>query len=200
MKYLNPLIVNRILCLLLLYSIVSCSKNEKLVEEQEIAPSEYHEYLVPKGQHYATGNNFRILDKRSLHFKVRFDSSCIYTLANAENAADINKLYGFSDCGSNHQVNSARFGWVWNSKAIELHAYCYTEGKRESKLLTSVAIGQEIELWLIAEAGKYVFSVNGKNETMKRSCSSEEQAYQLFPYFGGDEVAPHDVRIFIKDL
>jgi hypothetical protein len=189
--------VNRILCVVLLWSIVSCSKNDKPVEEKV---SNYREYIILKGQHYASGTNVGILDKRSLHFKVRFDSSCIYTLANASNAADINKLYGFSDCGSNHHENSARFGWVWNGKAIELYAYCYTESKRDSKLLASVAIGQEIELSLVAEPGKYVFTVGGKSETMKRSCSSEEQAYKLYPYFGGDEVAPHDVRIFIRDI
>jgi hypothetical protein len=24
--------------------------------------------------------------------------------------------------------------------------------------------------------------------------------YKLFPYFGGDELAPHDVKILIEDL
>jgi hypothetical protein len=180
--------------------LVACSKSGKPVEEKP-AGNIYHEYIIPKGEHYAAGNNFRILEKRSLHFKVRFDSSCIYTVARAENAADINKLYGFSDCGGNHQENSARFGWVWNGRTVELYAYCYTEGNRDSKLLGTVSIGQETELWLVAEPGKYVFTVNGKIENMKRSCSSDQdQAYQLFPYFGGDEVAPHDVHVFILEL
>lgn len=193
--------VSRILCVLFLWSAVACSKTDSPVQEKETVSNEYREYIIPKGQHYASGNHFRLLNKKSIHFKARFDSSCVYTLANTANATDINKLYGFSDCGSNHHENSARFGWVWNGKAIELHAYCYTEGQRNSKLLGSVAIGQEVELFLAAEPGQYIFTVGGKNETMKRSCSSEqEQAYQLFPYFGGDEVAPHDMRIFIKDL
>lgn len=49
--------------------------------------------------------------------------------------------------------------------------------------------------------GKYVFEMNGKKELMKRTCTEDStSAYQLFPYFGGDEAAPHDVHIFIKDL
>jgi hypothetical protein len=194
--------VNRYLCVLVLLSgLFACSKSGGLVEEKTTESNAYREYIIPKGQHYATGNNFRVLDKRSLHFKVRFDSSCIYTVAHAANASDINKLYGFNDCGSNHQENSARFGWVWNGRAIDLYAYCYNEGQRSSKLLASVSIEQEVELSLVAEPGKYIFTIGSKNEIMKRTCSSDQdQSYQLFPYFGGDEVAPHDVRIFIRDL
>jgi hypothetical protein len=192
--------VSRILCVVAMFlGLMACSKSDSIVEAPGNA--EYRAYIIPKGQHYAAGNNFRILEKRSLHFKVRFDSSCIYSTVLSENASDINKLYGFSDCGSNHQENSARFGWVWNGRAIELHAYCYTEGSRVSKSLGTVSIGQETELWLVAEPGKYVFTMGGKNEVMKRTCSSEQDAaYLLFPYFGGNEVAPHDVKVFIKDL
>jgi hypothetical protein len=198
----NPVSVNRYLCAAVLFcSLLACSKNEVPVENNRPAENDFHEYIILRGQHYATGNNFGMLQKRSIHFVARFDSSCIYTLAKAENAGDINKLYGFSDCGSGHHENSARFGWVWNGKAIDLYAYCYSEGQRSSKLLGAVGIAQEVELSLAAEPGKYVFVVNGNTATMKRSCSDDKTAaYQLFPYFGGDEVAPHDVRIFIKDL
>lgn len=178
--------------------VAGCRKSAEPVEK---TPSgEYVEYVIPKGQHYATGTNLRFLEKKSLAFKVRFDSSCIYTVR-AENAGDINKLYGFSDCGSNHQMNSARFGWVWNGSAIELYAYCYASGARNSKLLGTVAVGREIELSLTVEAGKYTFTLNGYKEFMERKCNDDAApSYQLFPYFGGDEVAPHDVRIWIRDL
>jgi hypothetical protein len=192
--------VNRILSVVIMFlGLVACSKSDTIVEAPK--NEDYREYIIPKGQHYAAGNNFRVLEKRSLHFKVRFDSSCIYNTVLAENASDINKLYGFSDCGTNHQENSARFGWVWNGRAIGLYAYCYSEGSRSSKLLGTVSIGQETELKLVAEAGKYVFTMGGKNEALKRTCSSEKDAaYLLFPYFGGNEVAPHDVKISLRDL
>lgn len=185
--------------LIVICGVASCSKSTEPVEKSP-STGEYVEYVIPKGQHYAAGTNLRLLEKKLLAFKVRFDSSCIYKVK-AENAGDINKLYGFSDCGANHQVNSARFGWVWNGSAIELYAYCYAESKRSSKLLGTVAIGREIELGLSVEPGKYVFTVNGFKEYMQRSCNDDaSESYQLYPYFGGDEVAPHDVKIFIKDL
>ena len=190
--------MNRYLwALILICGVASCSK---AVDEKLPAESKYIEYVIPKGQHYAAGTNVRLLQKKLLAFKVRFDSSCIYKVK-AENATDINKLYGFSDCGSSHQVNSARFGWVWNGSVIELYAYCYAESNRNSKFLGTVAIGREVELGLAVEPGKYVFTLNGFKEYMQRSCNDDtSESYQLFPYFGGDEVAPHDVRIFIKDL
>lgn len=190
--------MNRFLWALILICGIGCSK---AVDEKAPAGNQFVEYIIPKGQHYAAGNNFHLLEKKSLTFRARFDSSCMYTLSNAANAGDINKLYGFSDCGSNHQENSARFGWVWNGSAIELYAYCYADSKRSSKLLGTVAIGREIELGLTVEKAKYVFTVNGFKEYIQRSCSDDvSQSYQLFPYFGGDEVAPHDVHIFIKEI
>ena len=180
--------------------VAACSKNVDPAKE-EPPVSGYREYIIPKGGHFAAGNNYRLLDKKSIIFKARFDSSCIYKVSKAENRTDINKLYGFSDCGTNHQVNSARFGWLWNGAAIELYAYCYTNGERSSRLLGTVSINKEIKLGLDAETGKYVFTIGGKKEVMKRTCTDDSSmVYQLFPYFGGDEAAPHDVRIFIKDL
>jgi hypothetical protein len=36
---------------------------------------------------------------------------------------------------------------------------------------------------------------------MDRGCSGGSLAsYQLYPYFGGDETAPHDITILIDEL
>mgnify|MGYP000486176078 CR=1 FL=1 len=47
--------------------------------------------------------------------------------------------------------------------------------------------------------GKYIFDVNGKKVETKRSCNIEEY-YLLYPYFGGDETAPHRIKIKIAYL
>jgi len=45
----------------------------------------------------------------------------------------------------------------------------------------------------------YIFTLNGKATTMTRSATTAKGAgYQLYPYFGGDVVAPHEVKIWIK--
>ncbi|RDC63253.1 hypothetical protein AHMF7616_01854 [Adhaeribacter pallidiroseus] len=35
---------------------------------------------------------------------------------------------------------------------------------------------------------------------MSRGCSGTSDKYKLFPYFGGDETAPHNIKIEIKEL
>jgi hypothetical protein len=112
---------------------------------------------------------------------------------------DINKLIGFSDCNTHHQVNSARFGWNWMEGKLHLYAYCYNNGERSYKTLTTVPLGASQHLKMYLADNNYIFQVNGKNDTMPRSCSSNTIAgYKLLPYFGGDEPAPHTVKIRIK--
>ena len=33
-----------------------------------------------------------------------------------------------------------------------------------------------------------------------RNCPVEDKRYMLYPYFGGDETAPHDIKIQIKKM
>src|SRR5688500_5843243 len=121
---------------MLLLGAVACSKKQSgpdITKENPYAG--YKEYLIPANQHYAVNNAFQAVHEKEMRFIALFDSSCIYTSSNPKNVFDINKLYGFSDCGSLHHENSARVGWLWNGKAIELHAYCYSGSIRKSVLL-----------------------------------------------------------------
>lgn len=48
---------------------------------------------------------------------------------------------------------------------------------------------------------EYIFSVNGNTITMPRTSTTlQATGYKLFPYFGGNELAPHDIFIRIKEL
>lgn len=84
---------------------------------------------------------------------------------------------------------------------MRLFGYVYNSGARDSKELATINIG-EINTCLIAvKPGSYLFSVNGKIDSLPRfTSSSKAEGYKLYPYFGGDEVAPHEVTIEIKDL
>lgn len=191
---------------LMLWAIVVCAvacskKQTDLVVNKGKQSPEYKEYFISRGQHYAEGNTFQLVDKKEMHFLALFDSSCIYTTVNPENITDINKLYGFSDCSSLHQENSARVGWLWNGKAVELYAYCYADSIRSNKLLGTVTIGSAADLTISVQPHQYVFDYGGKKTIMDRGCVSDSiLGYQLYPYFGGDETAPHDIHVFIKDL
>lgn len=157
-------------------------------------------YLIPKGGHYATNNNYKPVDLTELRFTVRFDSSCVYLTADPANQWDINKLYGFADNNANHQEFSARIGWRWSEGALRLFAYTYNKAIRDSKELAVIPVGQDVHCAIKVAKDRYVFSVDEKSETMPRlSTTTTAQGYQLYPYFGGDEVAPHDVRIWIRE-
>ena len=162
----------------------------------------YLEYMIEAGEHYTDGNAYKtISNKKELHFSAWFDSSCIYTSANPTNQGDINKLYGFGDCGADHQVSSARFGWNWNGSAIDIYAYCYSDSVRQSKLMGSLRPKEKADMSIVASTKKYIFRFKDKFETMERTCSAEQiEGYQLYPYFGGDEPAPHKMKIYIKEL
>ncbi len=180
--------------LLLLCGFIAC--------EKATVPEGFKEYIIPKGAHYVTENSYRAVNKSELRFIAVFDSSCIYSTKEPGNAGDINKLYGFSDCGSLHHENSARVGWTWNGRAVDLYAYCYKDSIRSSKLLGSVSIGTPCELAIRPQAAQYVFELKGFPAVyMQRGCSTSAiSGYQLYPYFGGDETASRDVHIYIKDL
>jgi hypothetical protein len=180
---------------------LACNKKSIDPVGKEKPGNGYTEYLIPKDQHSATNNGLRLLNKAAMRFEVLFDSSCIYSNIIPENQYDINKLYGFSDCGSAHHQNSARVGWLWNGSAIELHAYCYVSGVRTSQLMGTLQPGQPAQISIAVQPKQYVFEWNGKKTVIDRSCGSEKmEGYQLYPYFGGDEIAPHDIRIYIKDI
>jgi hypothetical protein len=156
-------------------------------------------YTIPQNQHN-TSNNIGEVASSKIKFIAKFDNSAIYTTTDKINQADINKLYGFSDCNSMHQNNSARFGWRWYQNKLEIFAYTYKNKKREVKLIQAIELNKEYVFELEAANNKYVFKLEDKVIEMPRGCSGNYLKYKLFPYFGGDEVAPHKIRIFIKDL
>jgi hypothetical protein len=196
--------VNKWFCVVVLALSLACQKAIQSPAEgvkKEPTLSAYREYFIPRDQHDALGISLQQVNKKELRFMVVFDSTCIYANRKPENARDINKLYGFSDCSSLHHNNSARVGWLWNGKAIELYAYCYSDSVRSNKLLGSLALEQAAELSIRVEPGQYIFLWDGKETAMARGCDSPViGGFKLFPYFGGDETSPHDMRIFIKEI
>jgi hypothetical protein len=164
------------------------------------AASGFVKYVIPKGGHFATANSYREVTCAEMKFTVRFDSSAIYQTTLPENQWDINKLYGFADNSARHQQFSARFGWRWSEGALRLFAYVYNNGGRTSKELAVVPIGKEVQCAIKVDGPAYIFSVDEKTATLPRQSKTVvAKGYQLYPYFGGDEAAPHEVRIWIKE-
>jgi hypothetical protein len=186
----------------ILFALTSCKKTLDRSPLGSLPPDGFKEFVIEAGSHYASENGYKQISKtKEIRFMAWLDSSCIYTSVDPVNQGDINKLYGFGDCNSGHQESSARFGWNWNGNAFEIHAYCYVNGARKSKLLGSLRPREKAEMQIAVTPNQYIFKFNGKSEAMDRGCTSEEiDGYQLYPYFGGDEVAPHRMSIYIKEL
>ncbi|HTN47099.1 MAG TPA: hypothetical protein VL098_12180 [Flavipsychrobacter sp.] len=200
--------------IILMFMVLSCSKPENSSPNQPdpvdttdtthvdtTSRDSFTTYTILKGNNYCEKNEYPIFRQSSLKFKAIFDSSCIYTTVDPVNQEDINKLYGFSDCNTLHHANSARFGWNWMNGKMHIHAYYYADSVREFKELGTVALNKEIICSIELLPEKYVFTLNGKKDTVQRHCSDTvASGIKLLPYFGGDEPAPKDVRIKIKEL
>jgi hypothetical protein len=162
---------------------------------------DYITYKISKGNHEIDNNSNGLFTGNELKFQAIFDSTCIYQTNVPGNQHDINKLLGFSDCSSPHHQNSARFGWNWKENALHIFAYIYVEGQRQEKELGTVELGKMASFKLSTLNNTYVFVFNGNTTIMPRHCSGGLGiAYKLLPYFGGDEVAPHDIKIKIRNI
>jgi hypothetical protein len=178
----------------------ACSNVEELADVIPAkAASKEVQYTIAAGSHHAV-NRYQSISKKELRFKVRFDSSAIYTTADPTNQADINKLFGFSDCGTHHHTNSARFGWRWFEEKLELWAYTYEKGERMSELISEIDLNKTYEASIRATDTAYLFELNDTVKELSRACSGQPEGYLLYPYFGGDEVAPQDIRIWIEEM
>ncbi len=176
----------------LIVAIFGCFSCEPTFEYFEV-------FVIPEGKH--EGNHkVQMLQDTQLKFSAIFDSSAIYTALTEENQWDTHKLMGFADCNSHHHENSARFGWRWVENHLEIMAYCYANGERIIEKVGNISLNTKNDFTIELQDDAYYFILN--NETpvsivRSRPCTKGAY-YMLFPYFGGNEVAPHDVTIRIK--
>lgn len=161
-------------------------------------------YTISKGNHYADGIHLGLhFGATSVKKTVWFDSSCYYNLGGPDQL-DINKLYGFSE--GFHHCNSARFGWRCDVDAgmIQLHGYVYRDGKRVNEwdtntLIQTVKFERMIETQIEIKHDYYLFKVKDGNFSTVKAIARGRHCfpvgYELFPYFGGNMCAPHDMSI-----
>jgi hypothetical protein len=195
-----------ILVSLVVLILSSCEKkmgnmNDILTPLTEVpGEGEFIKYTIRKGEQYSDKNVLTPVTYKTLSFAVKFDSSAIYQNVLPRNQYDINKLFGFSDNNEHHHKFSARFGWIWGNNALRLFAYVYNNGSMSAKELGTVELGSVNNCSIEINNGTYIFTLNGKTETMPRASTTPEAVgYKLYPYFGGDELAPHTVSIWIKE-
>ncbi|MGW8123031.1 hypothetical protein ACV07N_10280 [Roseivirga echinicomitans] len=185
---------------ILFFSLSACSD---IYEQHEV------EYLLKKGQHTSKklgsfpGDKLGTLKSDVMTFTARFDKTVRYDLGN-KNQEDINKLMGFSDCNSLHHDNSVRFGWRYSIQKdlVEVFSYAYTNGTVSYHHMGDVGIDETVRYQIQIVANKFYLLLNGelKQEVARGAGCEIGLYYKLYPYFGGDETAPHDMSIYIQEL
>lgn len=201
-KILNLAVIASLLCV-----NITCNKPglespsiSENASSDEQATAKVQSFIIYQGDHYSTPNPITFTSKSELRFDALFDSSCIYQTVDPSNQEDINKLYGFSDCNSQHLENSARVGWRWSDDSLRIFGYVHNNGDMLFQEVTTVAIGAVIHCRIVCLADQYEFDVNDKTVYLPRHCSGRYSRYRLYPYFGGDETAPHDIHIQLREL
>lgn len=190
-------------------ALASCSKNldvstgsihdASVTTDNTSSSKDYVQYTIKKGEQYCDKSTYQGVSYSQLVFKVKFDSSAVYQTADPLNQKDLNKLYGFSDNNAAHHQYSARFGWRWLNNALHLFGYTYNNSVLTVQEVSTVNVGEENSCSIKVDGGKYIYTVNGTSISMDRaSTTTIAEGYQLFPYFGGDEMAPHEIKIWIK--
>jgi len=193
-----------LLAVCLLFTFSSCKKAVENIKDRVGANAPtgvFIEHLIAKGLNNSNQAAYKPVNTAEMKFAVRFDNSAIYQTALTENQSDINKLYGFSDNNQEHHINSARIGWRWYNNQLQLFAYVYNNSVQSNQFIASVPLNQEVNCSIRAEGNVYYFNASGVQITMPRASTTVlASGYQLYPYFGGDEAAPQDIKIWVKDI
>jgi len=159
--------------------------------------NDWNTFIIKKGQHRSTHAVDYSKDK-VFNWNIKFDSSAIYETLDSLNQLDINKLIGWSDCGEDHVEASIRFGWRWIDDSLEIHWFKHENGNFSFAKITNVDLCKPYDYYLKIHDWDYEMAVDGVKVFVPRNCVTHCRKYQLFPYFGGDEAAPHDIKIKIK--
>lgn len=157
-------------------------------------------FVIRKGEHYAHPRVVESLQSRTLVFDAMFNETAIYHFGYLAWQSNKNKLLGFSDCNSLHHENSARFAWQWFNERLEVYAYCYANGERIESFVGVVDLNKFSRYRIEIKEDHYTFILNNERPVyIKRGNRCDRGVYyMLWPYFGGQVPAPHDVEIFIR--
>lgn len=162
-------------------------------------------FRIPAGKHRARPFRPWLWWRRtSFSWVVKFDESCRYNLGN-EDQMDVNKLVGIGYLWHHHK-NSARFGWRYDieTNRIILSAYCYVDGRRVIQHICFCEIGKEYRIKLQVLANSYYLDAYDQGRQLGvvfvEHYHRRKLKYRLGPYFGGNQVSPHTIKIELKRL
>lgn len=162
-------------------------------------------FRIPRGRHRARPFRFGFWWRRnSFAWVVKFDDSCWYELQGPDQL-DTNKLIGIGYLPGHH-IDSARFGWRYDiaKGQVEILAYCYVKGQRIIQSVCFCEVGKEYVLQLKILSNSYYLAAHQRGRassigsTFVNHYHHKRFKYRLGVFFGGNQVAPHDISIELK--
>lgn len=156
-------------------------------------------YIIKKGEHYSAHPVKPYFGKTSFKVTVNFDESCRYDLGGVDQL-DVNKLFGVSF--GNHEVNSIRIGWAYNLETLKMDIYTYTyeNSVRKINKIGSCSLAENVVINLKLNFGSSTYQTNSiisipQEQVFAYSYPALKAGYYLYPYFGGNNPAPHEMSI-----
>jgi len=179
--------------LLILLLLLSCTK--------EVDDLGFRVYTIPAGEH-SSGSFINHPDNSRISFQFILDESAIYETEIAENQHDVNKIYGVSDFGLRHQKYSIRLGWRYLNNELELCWLRHEEGRHSAATIRTIDTDVIYNATIDIKTFYYVIVIDNDTTLVRRRPEGNWgllRRYYLYPYFGGNEYAPHDITIKIKE-
>ena len=154
-----------------------------------------NDWKIKKGHHKASRPHFGVYPgNRVVNYTVNFGHDCWHE-AKRIPFSGINKLCGFT-VGFGVHKNSIRVGWQPDkSGKINMFAYYYNKGIRESKKITSVDTGKDVQIELNLSNSTFSLTVAGIGYRFAFDYPRIKWGFNCFPYFGGKSVAPHNMNL-----
>lgn len=152
---------------------------------------------IKEGTH---GSSFRIpkllFKPKQLSYNVEFTNSCRYNIG-TDDQGDINKLFGIGYFPHHHN-NSVRVGWQYDTASAKMNiwAYWYKNKQRQWAFLKSVDINTTHCFSIRMENEEHIIDLGDVSFSIQ--IPPRCVGYLLMPYFGGNQTAPHDIKIKLE--
>jgi hypothetical protein len=155
-------------------------------------------YVIPAGGHSARGLHAgAVVGNTLLRFKAKFYPNCIYQPT--REPEQVSKLFGIS-YGHHHEA-SARIGWRSDGRRIEVLTYVYLSAdRRVHDHLAWIDVQEWHEFIIVRDGRRVSLCMDGGKPLSYMMERPIPAGYRLFPYFGGEVPAPHELWIEVEVL
>jgi len=171
-----------------------------------------------------------IIETTDIWYLVKFENSCVYDIGpedqpdvnklfgvgyytfrifKKKEVSFLGKKWKVPVFRAMHHYNSIRFGWRYDlvTKMIEIVTYWYEKGVRNTEHLAWVELGKSYRYSMQIVEDAHFLSIYSKHGEAYELIAEKflqlpgsEVAYPLFPYFGGNQKAPHDMTITVEKI